>query len=354
MKSLLIVASSLQMGGLQRAVVNVSDYFAANGFEVNLLLLYKQKQFYKTDHRIVIYEPKYKHNSRLKLIYYIYSILFLRKKIKEINPDRILSFGELTNPLVLLSTLGTSYPVFISDRSSPLRKQGLLLRILSKMVYGKAQGIIAQTQMAAEVKQQRFGANISIKVIHNILREVRTYEVERQKTILAVGRLYYVKGFDRLIQAFALIAAKCPGWKVNIVGSGPEEERLRSMIVDYNLIDKVLILPETKDVDSYLNTAGIFVMPSRSEGFPNALCEAMAAGMPCVSFNFVAGPSEIIANELNGFLVPDGNIKELANRLLELTENDEMRVRVGNVAKQITEKLSYENTASLYKEFIFG
>ena len=354
MKSLLIIASSSQMGGLQRAVVNVSDYFAANGYDVKLLLLYKQKHFYKVHPEIKIFEPQYKHSSRFKWLYYIYSVVFLRKTIREISPDRVLSFGELTNPLVLLSTSGTKYPVFISDRSSPLRKQGFLLRLLTKIVYGKAHGIIAQTQIAAEIKQQKFGAGIRIKVIHNILRDVKNYEVDRQKTILAVGRLYHVKGFDRLINAFALIADKCSDWNVNIVGGGPEEERLRTMIANYKLTDRILILPETKDIDRYLSTSSVFVMPSRSEGFPNALCEAMAAGLACASFNFVAGPSEIISNNQNGFLVPDGDIEAMADKLLELTANDALRNRIGKEAMLIREKLSYENTASLYKEFIFG
>lgn len=354
MKSLLIIASSLQMGGLQRAVVNVSDYFAAKGYDVKLLLLYKQKQFYKVHPDVKIIEPQFKHSSRLKLIYYIYTILFLRKKMREINPDRILSFGELTNPLVLLSASGTKYPVFISDRSSPLRKQGFLLRVLTKMVYGKAQGIIAQTRIAAEIKQQKFGAHISIKVIHNILRDVKNYEQDRQKTILAIGRLYHVKGFDRLISAFALIAEKCPDWNVNIVGSGPEEEKLRLTIENYKLADRILILPETRDIDQHLSSSSIFVMPSRSEGFPNALCEAMAAGLACISFDFVAGPSEIISNGSNGFLVPDGDIKAMANKILELTTNNNLRHQIGNEAIRIREKLSYENTANLYQEFIFG
>ena len=354
MKSLLLIASSLQMGGLQRAVVNVSDYFVSNGYEVKILLLYKQKRFYETNKNIEIIEPARKYSKYFKFLYYIYAVIFLRKEIQRVHPNRILSFGELTNPIVLLSTLGTNFPVYISDRSSPLRKQGILIRLLSKFVYGKSKGIIAQTKIAATIKQKQYGSAVTIKVIPNILRTVKRFETERKKIILAVGRLYYIKGFDRLIKAFTLIADQCAEWNVHIIGSGPEAESLNLLIENNNLKSRILILPESKDIDLYLNSSKIFVMPSRSEGFPNALCEAMTAGLACLSFDFVAGPSEIITNETNGFLIPDGDINALAERMLQLTKNEEIRSRIGTNAQQIKEKLSYENTAKLYEDFIFA
>jgi glycosyltransferase involved in cell wall biosynthesis len=186
------------------------------------------------------------------------------------------------------------------------------------------------------------------------LRDVKQLSIARKKIILGVGRLYYVKGFDRLIQAFALIANQCPDWNVHIIGSGPEAESLNLLIENNNLKNRILILPETKDIDFHLNTSEIFVMTSRSEGFPNALCEAMAAGLACLSFDFVAGPSEIITNDVNGFLIPDGDVNALAEMMLQLTENDEIRSLIGTNAQQIKEKLSYENTAKLYEEFIFA
>lgn len=353
MKSLLLVASSLQMGGLQRAVVNVSDYFVSNGYKVKILLLYKQKRFYETNKNIEIIEPGCKYSKYFKFLYYIYAVIYLRKTIKKIQPDRILSFGELTNPLVLLSMRGTDFPVYISDRSSPLRKQGFLIRMLSKLVYGKSKGIIAQTEIAAEIKQKQYGSAVRIKVIPNVLRTVKQFDSERKKTILAFGRLYYVKGFDQLIQAFALVAEQCKDWNVQIVGSGPEAYTLNSMIENCKLKDRILILPESKDVDLHLSTAGIFVMPSRSEGFPNALCEAMAAGLACISFDFVAGPSEIITNNVNGFLVPDGDINAMAQTILKVAQDEDLRLRTGANAQHIVDQLSYENTAKLYEEFIF-
>ena len=124
----------------------------------------------------------------------------------------------------------------------------------------------------------------------------------RQQKIAAVGRLHRQKGFDLLIEAFALIADRHPAWNLDIFGEGPEREQLQSLIARHRLSNRVTLRGVVTEIDLPLHEAGLFVMPSRYEGFPNALLEAMACGLPCVGTS-VGGVPEVLGQDA-GLLVP--------------------------------------------------
>lgn len=159
-------------------------------------------------------------------------------------------------------------------------------------------------------------------------------------TILGLGRLSEEKGFHTLIEAFARIAGQFPAWHLTIFGEGPERSRLERLIEDRGLTARVHLPGWTTDAAAVLSQADLFVLPSRYEGFPNALLEAMAAGLPCISFDCDSGPREIIRHAMDGMLVPPGNRDELARTLAQLMEDRNLRDRLGTEARQVRERFS--------------
>lgn len=228
------------------------------------------------------------------------------------------------------------------------------MRIFSCLVYLflKPAGVIAQTNIAANYQKKIYSKKTKICVIPNALRNVQLYpDVKRQNLVLAVGRLKdHLKGFDRLIEAFALIKNK--DWKLAFAGGDEEGEHLKNQARELGIYDRISFLGKVKDMDRVYAQAGIFVIPSRSEGFPNALCEAMAAGLPCISFDFVAGPRDIITDGLDGLLVEDGNIEALAQTIDFLIENPAERERLGQNALEIRERLKLEKIGKEHLDFI--
>lgn len=157
--------------------------------------------------------------------------------------------------------------------------------------------------------------------------------VERNHRIICVGRLHEEKGFDLLIESFAQIFEKCPGWNVVIYGDGSEKNKLEKQISDCGLKGRVSINPSTDSIyNEYLNS-GLYVLCSRYEGFGLVLIEAMACGLPCISFDCPFGPREIIDNCKNGIIVENGNVRKMAYQMLWLINNTSRRVEMGKAAR---------------------
>lgn len=145
------------------------------------------------------------------------------------------------------------------------------------------------------------------------------------KNILCVGRLTYQKGFDLLIPAWAKIVNNLSDWKITIVGTGEDEQKLKQMAIDYNVADTIVFAGQQKDMTKFYSEASIFCMSSRFEGLPMVLLEAQSYGLPIVSFNCNTGPSDIIYNGENGFLIETGNIEELSKKILEMILVDKQK-----------------------------
>jgi len=348
-----IIGPSINMGGIERASVTIANNFSHQNLVVAFIAIFKQAHFYNLHKDIVFIEPASLNSERLNIVK---SLFWLRKKIKEVEPDVVLVFNFFYGALVLLSTFKTGVPIYISDRASPFYSWPKYVSYFNKIVFKflTPTGLIAQTQKAADFKAMLFGHRTFIKVIPNPLREVILFpEVERRKQILAVGRLNdKLKGFDRLVDAFARIENR--EWILVFAGGDEEGEELKSQAQSNDVSDRIIFLGKVKDIDRVYAEAGIFVIPSRSEGFPNALCEAMAAGLPCISFDFCAGPREIINDGYDGILVENNNIELLARTIDLLIKDETERMRLGQHAMEIRERLNEHKIGQIYLDFIIG
>lgn len=357
--NLCITIPSLQAGGMERVMSELLWYFSRKEITIHLLLYGKNRDvFYQIPDNIIIYRPKFTFNNNIRFIHTLRTLFFLRQQVKKIKPDTILSFGELWNNMVLLSTLGLSFPVYVSDRSQPDKSLGVFHNRLRKWLYPKAKGIILQSEKA----KQNFLNNITnrnknIKVIGNPIRKIVTDKNSiKEKTVLMVGRLIRLKNQDRLIKIFAAIDK--PEWNLVLVGydhlKQKNMEPLKELANSLGISDRVVFAGKQTDVDSFYLESSIFAFTSSSEGFPNAIGEAMSAGLPVVAYDCIAGPSEMIVNDVNGFLIPLFDDLMFKEKLLQLMEDEDLRNTMGQNAIKTIEKFDVEVIGEQFYQSIFN
>ena len=340
------------MGGMERASVNFANSLNDFGLLITYISIFNQSKFFKLNDGIVFIEPLNFNKNKLSLFK---TIFWLRKEINKTGINNIFVFNKFYGAIVLLSTCNLKLKVFISERSSPNFQWSFGLNIFNRIIYSfiKPVGVIAQTGVAAQYQKNYYGKNVPIKIIPNVLRDVAMYkQINRENIILAIGRLNdYLKGFDRLISAFSLIKNQ-DDWRLCFIGGDGDKSGLKEQVVKLGIEDQVFFLGQIKEIDEWYAKASIFVIPSRSEGFPNALAEAMAAGLPCIAFDFIAGPRDMITHEFNGIIVEDGNIEAMANAIIDLMENENKRKFLGYNALIIRDALSKEKLIPELIEFI--
>ncbi|SDE60980.1 Glycosyltransferase involved in cell wall bisynthesis [Riemerella columbipharyngis] len=162
------------------------------------------------------------------------------------------------------------------------------------------------------------------------------------KKAIAVGRLAYQKGFDYLIDAWKIVAQEYPDWHLDIYGDGELKEDLQAQIKACNLEEIITIHPPTKEIEKEYHDHSIFILSSRFEGFVLALIEAMASGLPCVSFNCKHGPKQMINDGENGFLAEVGDVYQLAEKIKKLIGDSELRNNFSIEAIKSAQRFSLE------------
>ena len=356
-KKICLVIHSLQAGGMERVMSELAGYFSSKGETELYLILYgiTREIFYPLPERIIIHKPSFRFNNSWRLFYTIKTLIFLRITIKKIDPDSILSFGEYWNNFLLLSLFGLRYPAFVSDRSQPDKSLGCWHDKMRYWLYPRAKGLIFQTNKAKEIylSKNRHG---NIAIIGNPIRSINTTKsnVKQGKNVLMIGRLIKTKHQDKLIEMFAKV--NLPDWKLIIVGydhlKQQNMERLKKLTAELGIENKVVFTGKQEKVgEIYLNSS-IFAFTSSSEGFPNVIGEAMAAGLPVVAFDCVAGPSEMITDGYNGYLIPLFNYELFQSRLAELMVDENLRRRLGLNARESIKSFSSEKICDSFYKFI--
>lgn len=350
------IIPSLQAGGMERVMSELINGFIRNHHaEVHVILYGNGREvFYEIDPSAIVHKPEFDFDNGHRFLSTIRTLAYLRKEISRISPTSVLSFGNLWNTFVLLSCVGKTTPIFISDRGKPTFKAGRFQEFLKKCLYPKAAGIIAQTQKAHEIYKEMFPKS-NYAVIGNPIRNIAISAGNvRENIVVSVGRLIKTKHYDRLIKLFLELDRQ--DWKLIIVGGDAQGQnnmvKLQAQLAELGNPTNIELAGMQKDVEAYLLKSKIFAFTSSSEGFPNVVGEAMSAGLPVISYDCVAGPSDMIEEGENGYLVPVFDDELFKQRLLELMDDEEKREKMGRRAKDSIRRFEVEKIVDDFYSFI--
>lgn len=358
-RSLCLVIPSLQAGGMERVMAELAGYFSEKkSLQVHLILYGISREiFYQVPRAVTIHRPEFRFNNKFRFFYTIRTLFYLRRTIIQINPGKILSFGEYWNSFLLLSVTGLKYPVYVSDRSQPDKSLGMVHDTLRRWLYPKAKGIILQTERAKQIYLKK-NKHSNIYVIGNPIKKIVAEGPpgRREKIVLMVGRLIRTKHQDKLIEIFA--STFLPDWKLMIVGYDHLKQnnlvRLKELAKNLGIEERVIFAGKIENIDDIYLQSSIFAFTSSSEGFPNVIGEAMSAGLPVISFDCIAGPSEMIKDGFNGYLVPLFDHITFQSRLSLLMSNEALRLTLGSNARDSVERFSRDKICENFYEVIFN
>jgi glycosyltransferase involved in cell wall biosynthesis len=253
--------------------------------------------------------------------------------------------------------MGTGIPVVVSERIDPSQHPiPWPWRLLRRLTYPRARAIVLQTRAAASYFPASWAGRIV--VVPNPVPATSApgpggvRPRDGRRLIVGMGRLERQKGFDLMIRAFAAIAGERPDWDATILGDGPERGALAAAIAGAGMTERIALPGRESDAMGVLRRADLFVLSSRYEGFPNALCEAMACGLPVVAFDCRSGPAEIVRDGVDGLLVPAGDVGALASAMSKLTGDPERRRAMGARATEVSERFSIDGVAALWESVL--
>ncbi len=359
-------------GGIERVLSTKANYFAdILGYEVHIIVLESfKKPFFSFSDKIQIHsldidqlnhKPWMIFGSRSRKEYQ--QKLF--QKLDEIRPDvtisvfgpdaeflykakdgskKVLEFHFTKN---YLKHLGNA---LVDDKFRWIRKAWLWFLLKKESFYAlKYDHIVLLT----EKDKQLWGGAAKFEVIPNLLSYIseKTASLD-SKQIISMGRIVRPKGFHYLLQAFEILHKKYPDWKVVIYGDGHDKGPLQKEINKLSLQDYFMINPPVSDVESVMLKASLFVLTSLYDGFGLVLAEAMTCGLPCVSFDCECGPSEIIKDGEDGFLVETRNVLALVERMEQLMDDRQLRIRMGAVAKKNVKRFDAPVVMNKWVEYL--
>jgi len=357
--NLALVISELPAGGAQRVLSVLANQWAARGRRVTLITLAATgADSFRLDPSIRRVGLGLRSPARGALEGVWNNVRrwrALRAALREARPDLVLSFVTETNVLTLLSSLGLALRVIVSERSDPGRYPlGRSWSWLRRRLYPAAVGVVVQTE-AARAGMRRAAPGARLEVIPNpaLLPEGDPLRgpgpPERGPFVVGLGRLAREKGFDLLLRAFALCAPRHHGWSLVLVGDGPERAALADLAAELGLAARVRFTGLVPDPGRIVRRAALFVMPSRYEGFPNALLEAMACGLAVIAVDCPSGPREIVDHERNGLLVPPEDPKALAAAMDRLMADEAVRRRLGERAVEVLERFNLNAVMGMWE-----
>lgn len=362
MKIIYCMASVHSPGGMERVLLNKVRYLWEQGGNELTIVTTDQggrPPFYTfpSGVKLVDLDINYTDDLNLPALQRIPSFL----KRRRLHRKRLTAFlmAEKADIVVSLYPSESSFIPFIRDGSKKVLElhynkffrlqyaRSGLLGLIDRFRTWEDERIVRRFDRFVVLTQEDagyWGALPNLQVIPNAALPVpETRWSPYSRRVIAVGRLDYQKGFDRLVKAWALLPSDLrDSWHLEIFGQGEWEVRLQELIRKKGVKESARVNPPTKEIFREYAASSFLVMSSHYEGFPMVLLEAMACGLPGVCFTFPCGPKDVIEDGKNGLLVPEGDIPALAGAMERLMRDQALRERMSTAAREIIRTYSEE------------
>lgn len=356
-KKIAFVISGLDSGGAERVVSTLANELC-NKYEINIVTLWDAQPFYYLHNNITLIKCANRSLHSTNTFQALRNNIYLHKKLRHIikvhEIDLTIGFTTTANILAIIASKSNKIPCIISERSNPnifvLNKPWYYLR---KITYKKADFIVIQTKQNLSYFS-KFTTKEKLTILPNPLSSElinnKKINTRKENIVLNVGRLDKNKSQDLLIRAFSNI--KNDGWRLIFVGEGEEKQNYINLTKSLGLESQVLFVGNSKSVYDYYNSSKIFAFTSQSEGFPNVLIEAMFFELPCISTNCPSGPSDIINDGYNGFLIPVNDQNSLEHKLKLLMSSEDLRKNIGENAFESVKEYGTKNSVDKWDNII--
>lgn len=357
MKKITFVIADLGAGGAQRVIASLANELARQpGSHVDVVSLSAPREgtFFSFHPDVALRYAAVNRASKGFLsgvLANLKRVAVLRGILKELQSDVVISFLAETNCKVLLSAVGLGVPVIVSERSDPYLYPDIALwRVLRRFTYPLASHLVCQTQYAAD-----YFSDLSRKsVIYNpvIIAEGTGAAPCAEPYILGVGRQSHEKGFDLLIRAHAHVLSQGVDLKLVLAGDGPDRAQLVQLAQTLGTTSQVIFAGAQSDLSGYYRHAHMFVLPSRFEGMPNALLEAMAYGCAVVVTPDFKAAAEIVTHGHNGVIAQSATPAAFADQIIELYNDSDRKQRMAAQARVDSHRFDNVAIAAQWREQI--
>lgn len=351
------IISSLNGGGAERVLTIMANSLVDSlNYDVSIITLFNSKSEYELSNKIkhnnlkkTNITPSHTFNSIIGL-----SRLYSKKRNR---PDIIISFITLTNQISLIVAKLFSIKIIVQEHNSHhrfMKGRKFSTIFTKKYLYRMANLVTVLTSYDIPYYQQ-FGINVKVLPNPCSYKPIVINTHKRDKVILAVGDLnrYHHKGFDNLLNFITPILKENPDWKLKIAGSGNEGLKTLEKIVEkQDLSNQVIFLGFVKNISELMFKSSIFILPSRFEGLPMVLLEAMSQGLACIAYNCVTGPSDIITNNRNGLLIENQNQQEMQLELNRLIKDSDLRNKLSSEGILSLKKYHIDTITNQYQKLI--
>ena len=350
-KTILIFTASQDVGGAERVISVMSNYWATQGWNV-ILITQKgiNRDFYPLHSQVTRIGMDLYGESRgvIHALGENYKrIRFLKQSIKQYKPDAIISFLTPSNVLAIIAAMGTRIPVIVSERCNPLLEPSTRIwRIARQLTYRYASTVVIQTSGMIDWARTLVKAD-NITIIPNpvepqLLKNPTPdcFPLPKGKVIISMGRLSRQKAFHELIGAFANIAQRHPEAYLVILGEGKLRAELEALIDNLALKARIFLPGNIQNPHTLLAKADIIALSSHFEGFPNALLEGMSLGLAPISYDCEHGPKDLIDSGVSGLLIPTGQQAALSDGIDTLLSNPDLVQKLGEHAKNVNQRFA--------------
>lgn len=331
----LFFTSGMTRGGAEHVIATLSNRMVVMGHSVSILMIKGHGSEYALDPRVTLISANLQPGMRNGLK----ALSFYSKTVHDLRPDAVIAFTTKPNEIACAARLlgKAKAPLIISERADPFSRNKAIQRICN-VLFRQADLCVCQSKQAERYYEGRVGSRC-LTVIENPLDISSVADdpaTNREPFVFTAGRLAPDKRHDLTIKTFSLVADNYPELRLKICGAGDYGDVLKRLADDVPNGDRIDFVGSIPKVAKANASASAFLFSSDSEGFPNALIEAAASGIPIVTTNFSPGTApEVVKDGVNGYIVPRGDAAAMAESLVRLLDNPPERSCLADVADKV-------------------